>query len=69
MSCKSCESESQKEFRTEIAIHLADRNKPLVFIFPKLLVCLNCGNAAIGEEFSIPRDELVLLSRPAAASG
>ena len=70
MACKSCGSENQEKLRTEIAIHSPDLNKPLVFIFPTLFVCLNCGKPEIAEEFSIPRDELLLLvSSKDAASG
>jgi hypothetical protein len=69
MACKSCGSENQEEFRTEIAIHLPDRNQPLVLIFPTLLVCLNCGKPEIAEEFTIPRNELLLLARRRVATG
>jgi hypothetical protein len=69
MACKSCGSKNQEEFRTEIAIHLPGLDKPLVFIFPTLLVCLNCGKPEIAEEFRIPRDELLCLqeARPPRA--
>ena len=63
MTCRSCGSENQEQFSTEIAIHLPDRNKPLVLIFPKLLVCVNCGKPAVAEEFTIPAEELRLLAR------
>lgn len=61
MICKSCGSEDQKKFLTEIAIHL-DREKPLVFVFPEILVCLSCGKAQIAEEFVVPKNELRLLA-------
>jgi len=32
---------------------------PLVFVFPKLKVCLDCG----GVEFEIPERELLLLTK------
>ena len=67
MACKSCRSENQEKFRSEVAIHLSDSNKPLVFIFPTLLVCLECGRPEVSEEFMIPRDELFSLSRRDAA--
>ena len=69
MACKLCGSENQEQFRTVTAIHLPDLNNPLVLIFPDLLVCLNCGNAAIAEGFTIPRDELLLLATRKAATG
>jgi hypothetical protein len=46
MSCKSCKSERQSNLTAEVAIHFPGLNgldKPIVSIFPKLLVCLNCG--------------------------
>ena len=69
MACKFCGSKNQEEFRTETAIHLSDLNKPLVFIFPTLLVCLNCGKPEITAEFGIPKDELLLLARRKVATG
>lgn len=54
MSCKSCKSKNQSEFATEIAIHLPGLNTPHVFIFPMVVVCLDCGFT----EFSIPETEL-----------
>jgi hypothetical protein len=60
MSCKSCHSESQSSFSGEIALHfpgLKGLNKPIVWVFPKLLVCLDCGFT----EFAIPETELCVL--------
>ena len=57
MSCKSCKSENQSNFNGEIAIHfpgLQGLDKPIVWVFPKLLVCLDCGFT----EFAIPETEL-----------
>ena len=57
MSCKSCKSENQSNFNGEIAIHfpgLQGLDKPMVWVFPKLLVCLDCGFT----EFAIPETEL-----------
>ena len=54
------ESHQQNKFNAEIAIHLPERSgldKPIVWVFPELLVCLNCGKA----EFAIPEDQLRLL--------
>jgi hypothetical protein len=57
MSCKSCQSEHQSNLNGEIAIHfpgLSGLNKPIVWVFPKLLVCLDCGFT----EFEVPKNEL-----------
>jgi len=60
MSCKSCKSENQSNFNGEIAIHfpgLKGLDKPIVWVFPKVLVCLDCGFT----EFAIPEKELGVL--------
>ena len=57
MSCKSCQSDNVRDRNGEVAIHfpgLKGLNKPIVWVFPKLLVCLNCGVT----EFAIPEAEL-----------
>jgi hypothetical protein len=46
MSCLSCSSSNQAEFPAELLIHfggLKNLDKPGVWVFPKLLVCLDCG--------------------------
>ena len=46
MKCKRCGSDEQKNFSGELAIHFSGReglNKPPVFVFQKLTVCLDCG--------------------------
>lgn len=68
MPCKSCQSDSQKTFNGEIAIHfpgLEGLNKPIVWVFPKLVVCLGCGFA----EFRIEENELRLLVEGSAEQG
>ena len=58
--CASCESENQKEFTSEVAIHfpgLAGLNKPIVWVFPRISVCLDCGLA----RFTVPERELAVL--------
>jgi hypothetical protein len=69
VTCKSCGLERQREFTAEIAIHFPGLNgleKPIVWLFPKLTVCLNCGNA----EFAVPESELRVLAKgDAAAAG
>ena len=58
--CASCKSENEKEFTSEVAIHfpgLAGLNKPIVWVFPKISVCLDCGLA----RFVVPERELEVL--------
>jgi hypothetical protein len=60
MACKSCQSEHQRNLNGEIAIHfpgLKGLDKPIVWVFPKLTVCLRCGFT----EFSVPATYLRLL--------
>ena len=55
--CRLCRSTNQSTFNAEVAIHFAGHEgweKPLGWVFPKLLVCLNCGFT----EFAIPEAEL-----------
>ncbi len=66
MPCKSCGSESLGEFTGEIAVHfrgLQNINAPTVFVFPELVVCLDCGHT----EFVIPKGKLRLLAKGRAA--
>ncbi|HTS56236.1 MAG TPA: hypothetical protein VMH03_01725 [Terriglobales bacterium] len=66
MPCKSCGSPNQSTFSAEMNIHLPGReglDKPTVWIFPELLVCLDCGFALC----LIPEAELPKLARGAAA--
>jgi hypothetical protein len=61
MACKACASDRLKSFNGEIAIHLPrleGSNDPIVWVFPRVLVCLNCGVA----EFAIPDAELSVLA-------
>jgi len=46
MSCKRCASDEVKTFNGELAIHfpgLEGLDKPIVWVFPKLVVCLGRG--------------------------
>jgi hypothetical protein len=55
--CRSCRSANLSTFNGEIAIHfpgLEGLDKPIVWVFPKLPVCLKCGLA----EFVVPEAEL-----------
>jgi hypothetical protein len=67
MSCKSCQSQNQREFNGEIAIHspgLKGLDKPTLWVFPKLAVCLDCGFA----EFAVSENERRLLKEGSAPS-
>ena len=69
MPCKSCGSVIQKKFSAEMAIHfpeLKDIDKPVVWVFPEVVVCLDCGTS----EFAVPEAELRQLAKgDAAATG
>ena len=69
MPCKSCGSVHQKKLNGDMAIHfpgLKNIDKPVVWVFPELIVCLDCGTA----EFDVPEPELRQLAKgDAAAAG
>ena len=57
MGCKRCASEKLRNFGGELAIHfsgLRNLGKPHVWVFPTMLVCLNCGFV----EFVLPDEQL-----------
>ena len=57
MSCARCKSEDLKGFNGEIALHvpgLQGLDKPIVWVFPKVGLCLACGLA----EFEVPAEQL-----------
>jgi hypothetical protein len=59
--CKSCASTNTGKFVSEVGIHFKGvdgLNKPIVFVFPELVVCLTCGHA----NFTIPETELKVLT-------
>ena len=67
MSSLLCASGNQEEFGGEILIHfrgLKNLDKPSVWVFPKLVVCLDCGSS----RFMIPESELALLATGAPSS-
>jgi predicted nucleic-acid-binding Zn-ribbon protein len=67
VTCKSCRADKQKKFTAEIAIHfpgLKGLDRPIVWVFPELLVCLKCGNA----KFEVSETELRLLAKDDAAT-
>jgi hypothetical protein len=46
MTCKRCACDKVKEFNGELAIHfpgLEGLEKPIVWVFPELVICLGCG--------------------------
>ena len=61
MCCRSCASERVAEFATEMVIHLSgmeNMGMPGVMVFPKVLVCLDCGFS----EFTVPESDLASLA-------
>ena len=59
-SCVSCQSENQKKVTSEMAVHfpgIEGLKKPIVWMYPKILVCLDCGIA----QFTVPEKELEVL--------
>jgi hypothetical protein len=62
MPCKSCRSVNQSKLTAEIGIHfpgLKNIDQPVVWVFPELIVCLDCGTA----EFGVPETELCELAK------
>jgi hypothetical protein len=61
VACKQCSSENQSTFKTEINVHFSGRKgweKPTVWTFPQILVCLDCGFS----EFVLTQAELRALA-------
>jgi len=66
MACRSCRSENQSELVAEINIHFPGwrgLDKPAVMVYPKLVVCLDCGFT----QFMLPETELRTLGKGVAA--
>jgi len=66
--CKQCHSERLGNFSGELAIHftgLAGLNRRMVWVFPKLLACLDCGLT----EFIVPETELQVLKHGTPIEG
>jgi hypothetical protein len=60
MFCKSCHSNNQRLFTAEMNIHFPPSDgweKPTVWAFPEIVVCLNCGFT----ELSLSETELEYL--------
>jgi hypothetical protein len=48
VSCPSCSSRNHRKLNAELALHfqgLQGLDKPIVWAFPEVLICLNCGFA------------------------
>ena len=59
--CPSCASKKVGKFGGEIGVHFkgsAELEKPVVFVFPEVVVCLTCGRA----QFTVPQEELRVLA-------
>jgi hypothetical protein len=59
--CPSCRSNYQAEFGSEMIVHLSgreNRDKPGVWVFSKLSICLDCGFL----QSKIPASELAQLA-------
>ena len=68
MSCRRCASENIRAFVSEVAIHfpgLDNLDKPILWVFPELAVCLYCGFS----ELTVPERELSVLSTGKAVDG
>ncbi len=63
--CKDCASTDLTELDAKVNIHfrgLKALNKPAIFVFPKLVVCLGCGLTQFkleGQQAELLRDNVV----------
>jgi hypothetical protein len=64
MRCKSCGSVNQRKLTAEMSIHFLGPKNIDVWIFPELVVCVDCGIA----EFAVPEAELLRLAEGDAAA-
>ena len=67
MRCRVCGSISQSKFIGEMGIRspgLKNIDKPTVWVFPEIIICLDCGTAG----FIVPEAELGLLAKDDAAA-
>jgi len=67
MTRSFCGSDHHRKFIAEIAIHspgLKNINKPIVRVYPELLICPDCGKAG----FAIPGTDLRVLTKDDAAA-
>jgi hypothetical protein len=68
IECASCSSKQQKLFNSELAVHFPGHdglNKPIVWVFPKVAVCMDCGAA----QFRVPERELRVLATGTQVDG
>jgi hypothetical protein len=59
--CPSCVSRNIRKFGSEIGVRfkgIGGLENPVVFVFPEVVVCFNCGHA----EFTIPETELRVIA-------
>jgi len=66
MPCKSCGSVNQNKLNAEMGIHfpgLKNIDKSVVWVFPEVVICLDCGTA----DFVVPEAELRQLAKGDAA--
>jgi hypothetical protein len=66
MACKRCSSDRQGNFTAEMNFHFPGAeglDKPTVWLFPEVVVCLDCGLA----EFNVEEPELCTLREGTAA--
>jgi hypothetical protein len=62
MSCQLCGSGNEAELASEMIIHfsgLTNLDKPGVWVFSKVLVCLDCGSS----HFTVPKTELASIAK------
>jgi hypothetical protein len=67
IKCRMCESTNQRRFIAEMGIRsggLKNIKQPVVWVFPQLTICLDCGNAV----FNVPDAELRALAQDNAAA-
>ena len=64
MTCLACQSVEQLDLTAEMLVHfpgLKNVDKPAVWLFPRLLVCANCGLS----RFTVPETELASIAKNA----
>lgn len=70
MSCKMCGSQDQTQFYSEMNIHFPEFKirTDTVWVFPPLLICMNCGFTELHiEEAELRQLQSGIESRGAAA--